>query len=331
MNGTSDRTGAPGSRRQDDIDLTEYGDALWRRRWMILATTVVCAVIALAATLARARSYEATLALLVSATSVDRDKQAQPVNAADYRPLLLSDAVAAAAVRELHLDRTPYMLTSFAPGTVSVDEVRGTNVLRLSVDFADPKAAADIANAIARHAVEAARSASADRAAQARDGFRDELAHQRARLDDAEAKLAAYRDEAQIETLENDVEAILDRHRRAAQAAAGRLDGTQLRPLTLLHERQAKLRRLETDRDVAEEVYRQVAIRYEMAQVEVASPSVPLQVMGWAVVPDRPLPSGSLRNAILSGLFGFCLSVLIVLFAQAVGSAARRHTPAASV
>ncbi len=329
MNGTSDPTRGPLSKRHDDIDLSEYGYALWQRRWVILATAFVCAVIALAVTMTRARGYEAQLALIVSEAKLDdREKQQHQVNAADYRPLLMSDAIAATVVRELHLDRAPYLLSTLPAGVVSVDDVRGANVLQLSVDFGDPKAAADIANAIARHAVEVTRRVSADEALQARDVIKQQLDEQQARLNDAEAKLAAYRNEAQIEALESDVDAMLARRRQSgSQVTAGRLDRAELPQLTLLHERQAKLRRLETERDIAEEIYRQVATRYDLARVQVASRSTQLQVLGWAVPPERPLPRGGLRNAILAGLFGFCMSVLIVLFAQAVRSATRRHAP----
>jgi uncharacterized protein involved in exopolysaccharide biosynthesis len=90
-----------------------------------------------------------------------------------------------------------------------VDEVRGTNMLRVTVRFPDPELAAKIANGVARHAVEVAKKVSGDEAIQAKDLIGHQVKLARDRLDEADAKLKAYREEAQIEALKEDVRAAL--------------------------------------------------------------------------------------------------------------------------
>jgi len=334
MNAMANEHGTPGQQRgepapgrRDEIDLAEYGAALWRRRRLLLVAPVACAAVAFVVTMAGPRTYEAQLTLMVNVTKPnDADKDTRVVTPSDFEPIVQSAAVAAAVIRELHLDRPPYSLASnFRPGTLSVGQVQTANLLRLTVRFPDPNLVAQIANRIGAHAVELARKVSADEAIQARDTIGQQIEQQKARLDEAEARLRAYRDEAQIEALQQDVEAALEKRRREVQ----HVDGKKLPELTALYDRQMKLDRLQVDRDLAQKLYFEAASRYEIARVQVATQSAQLQVIDLAVPPDRPVSRGVVRNTAIAGLLAFCIVAVVALLAHAVTTAARRHPPAA--
>ena len=318
MNRTPD-DGIPGGMLRptaNEMDLTDYVLALWRRRWWIVGAAVACAAVALAIGLAGGRTYQAQMTLIVSEAKLDdRDKEPRPIEAVNFKPYLEGASVTHDVARALHLDTAP---------DVSVEGVRATNLLRLTVQYSDPQVAADFANRVAEHGVESARKVNADQAVEARDTIKDQLDQQRALLDEAEAKLKAYRDEAQIEALENDVSAALDRRRGASERG-------KVPQLSQLYERETRLRRLEMERDFAERMYLDIASRYQLARVQVASRGAQLQIMDRAVAPVAPLPRGIKRNVALAGMLGFCLAVVIVLFAQALQAATRRQAPLAQV
>ncbi len=85
-----------------------------------------------------------------------------------------------------------------------------------------------------------------------------------------------------------------------------KLGGTELRELTSLYERQLELTRLEQDYDLAQNVYRDVALKYERARTDVLGTIPRLQIVDEAIQPDRPLSRGRLRWLLLglaAGLF----------------------------
>lgn len=101
--------------------------------------------------------------------------------------------------------------------------------------------------------------------------------------------------------------------RAKAQMTARQLDGTQLPRLTEMYAKEALLARLETDRDLAKNVYEQVSRSYESARLLVAARSSGLQILTRGIAPDRPEPRRTSRNLLIGTLTGFLVSSFLVL------------------
>jgi uncharacterized protein involved in exopolysaccharide biosynthesis len=117
-------------------------------------------------------------------------------------------STAAAVMREVGLDKPPNAMrpSDFLENVMSVSEVRGTNLMRVTVVHTEPQMAATMANLIARHAVDGARTVSAREAEHARDMIGKQVTEARRRLDEADTRLRTFKKEAQIEAVKKDVE-----------------------------------------------------------------------------------------------------------------------------
>jgi uncharacterized protein involved in exopolysaccharide biosynthesis len=194
----------------DDVDFGRYVVALWRRIWLIVLVGACCAAAtALALTIFRASSYRASSMLAVSGSKVG-EQAAPSVSAAYFRPLIESYTLAASVVEELQLGGEPLSMTpeSFL-SALSVEEVRGSNLLRIDVTLRAPELAAKAANRVAEMAVESARRLSQNEAVQARDDIQVELDQSRNRLKEAAERLQSFKSAAQIELTKEDVDAML--------------------------------------------------------------------------------------------------------------------------
>lgn len=199
------------SARGDQVDLADYLSAVWDHRALIAVVTLACMGAALVFSLTGPRLYEATLTLAVNQSKTGEQVATQQVTAASFRPLVESRATAAAVIQELGLDKPPYYVspTQFLSGIIAVEELRGTNLIRLAARFEHPELAAKIAGRVAEHAVALVQRASADEATQARDLIKVQLDQVRTRFYDMNAKLLAYREQAQVEGVKEDVDAIM--------------------------------------------------------------------------------------------------------------------------
>jgi uncharacterized protein involved in exopolysaccharide biosynthesis len=209
--------------QNDKVDLAEYASAIRRYRTLIMVTTLACMSAALVFSLVGPRSYEAMLTLAVNQSktggtgliaqhqSGDEVVASQGLGPANFRWLFESRAMAFVVIRELGLDKPPYRVTpsQFLSGVISVEEIRSTNLIRLVARSEDPELAVKIAERVAQHAVATVRSASASEATQARDLIKGQLDQIKARFDEANAKLLAYREQAQVEGVKKDVDAIM--------------------------------------------------------------------------------------------------------------------------
>jgi uncharacterized protein involved in exopolysaccharide biosynthesis len=96
------------------------------------------------------------------------------------------------------------------------------------------------------------------------------------------------------------------------------LEDANLPLLSQLYESQRRIARLETDLEIARDVYVDVATRYEQARVQVASRSARLLVIDPAVPPTMPISRHLLRNLVLGAVAGLLLAILYVLSSRTI-------------
>jgi uncharacterized protein involved in exopolysaccharide biosynthesis len=187
--------------------LADYLAQLWRARFFLVAVAIAAGAAMFALSLSGPRVYESTVTFAVTQSKIGEGTQAI-AGTASFRPMVESLSTAAAVMREVGLDKPPNAMrpSDFLENVMSVSEVRGTNLMRVTVVHTDPQMAATMANSIARHAVDGARTVSAREAEHARDMIGKQVTEARRRLDEADTRLRTFKKEAQIEAVKKDVE-----------------------------------------------------------------------------------------------------------------------------
>jgi len=106
--------------------------------------------------------------------------------------------------------------------------------------------------------------------------------------------------------------------RRRTRLGALQLDAKEQSKLTELYRKEAELSRLQTEYAVAEKSYTEIAARYDVARLQVASRSSQLQLVDRAIVPSAPTPRHLLRESAFAFLAGGTLMAVLVLLSQAL-------------
>jgi protein tyrosine kinase modulator len=105
-----------------------------------------------------------------------------------------------------------------------------------------------------------------------------------------------------------------------------KIDADKQAKLSLLYQRETELARLQTEYEVSRALYLDVSTRYEQARIQVVGRSSQLQVIDFALPPDRPASPKVLRNTVVALVAGFLLTMIGVLLYGSVGSALARET-----
>jgi uncharacterized protein involved in exopolysaccharide biosynthesis len=231
-----DETGPPPMRGTEPLSLADYVTLVWRFKVFVVAAAIVAGVTMFAKSMTGPRVYESTVTFAVTQSKIGEGGQAVASTAA-FRPMVESLSTAAAVIHEMGLDKPPTNMrpSEFMDRVMSVSEVRGTNLMRVTVVSTDPTLAATMANGVADHAVQVARNVSATETVHARDMIREQVDLARGRLDQSDARLREYKQQAQVEAVKKDVEAQL----------VGR--GSLLDLLVSIASEKAKLARMEQD------------------------------------------------------------------------------------
>ena len=168
------------------MELRDYINVIRARKWVIIQAVVIVTLVAALFSLVQPKAYEGTAEILISekdtASAILGNSlplSAQPERALQTEVQLVQiRPVAEAAIKQLNLQETSEELLKH----VSVDAVSQTNIVRVTASDADPKRAAQIANAVADYYVRSARDAQREAIAAAADEVQK-------RLDDARTQI----------------------------------------------------------------------------------------------------------------------------------------------
>lgn len=138
--------------KEIELDVISLFKTLWRRKFSILSTALIFALVALGySTFVAKKTYQSTSRIYVVSRQnqennalTNQDLQAGSYLVKDYREIILSQNVLSQAIEELKLDMTPGELSK----KVSVAVPTDTRILSITASDADPKEAARIANGL---------------------------------------------------------------------------------------------------------------------------------------------------------------------------------------
>lgn len=282
-----------------DSSHTELGaflEAMWRRRWGVVAGTVAAMLIGLVAFFVVPEQYEAKARLVVAeyhmreALTGDDGREtfeALVSSRNTYAALVNSPTIARSIVEEHDLGAELDLTVDELLESVDVQLISNTAVLELTVELPDAEIAREVALSFAEKGAALSREINdADRGR-----AEDVLA---ARLQVAEAELDRL--EKQIAEL---------------QSTTG--------------EPSPRLQRLQAEFETAIASRGDIAQRLNSSEITVVSQIGELVVVDEPLVPEEPSSPGALMMLLGAGFLGFVLALLVAGLAAGMESTSRRH------
>ncbi len=198
----------------DETSLMDYLKVLWKWKRLILGGTLLCMILAAIISLLMPKVYRATALLLITDPKIEGTWATGTIRLppiGTYVEMIKSQGVATRAIEKLGLDNPPYQLTSedLVNEILSVESMRGTNLIRIASEYKDPEKARDIANVVAITAVELNRTLNEGEAVRSRDFLKTQLDEASQALAKAEQELLAFKETAEIDKLRKEVEILL--------------------------------------------------------------------------------------------------------------------------
>jgi non-specific protein-tyrosine kinase len=192
------------------LELKHYASHLWRWSWLIALSALVAGAATFVVSSRMVPIYQATTTLLINAAPIaSRAQDAGPSESMmrTYATLLQTRPVLEAVVAELQLP----MDAGDVDALVSVTPVRMTQLLSVNAQSTDAQLAADIANELARVAIQQNRELQAERYAVSKQSIQQELARVQEEID--RASIALDGPGAQLSPERNRLQDLLGQYR----------------------------------------------------------------------------------------------------------------------
>ena len=250
-NDVTARAAAPppaSSRAADEIDLLAYARACWRHRYALLIVGLVVATLTYVINRRMTPTYEVTFRLMASEPRIGNEPEPAS-NVVAFRELVESPNLIASLLEEFQLDRPPHNLTpqEFIEGHLSVDVIRDSTIIVVAVRLTDQETLVRLARRYAARVVETAQALNTEGIDFTAKRIKEQRDAALARLAEADRALQDYREQAQVELLERDVDTMLERRPEAldlaVQIQAARARVRQGEEELARHERTRNVRR----------------------------------------------------------------------------------------
>ncbi|HWP47320.1 MAG TPA: Wzz/FepE/Etk N-terminal domain-containing protein [Candidatus Limnocylindrales bacterium] len=195
----------------DETSLMDYLKVLWKWKYLIIGGTLLCMILAAIISLLMPKVYRATALLLITDPKIGGNVGVRLPPIETYVGIIKSQTVAKEILEKFSLDKPPYNLTleSLMDGMISVVPLRGTNLIRINVEYTNPEKARDIANMVAVSAVELNKALNEDETVKSRDFLKTQLDEASEALAKAEQELLAFKETSEIDKLRKEVEILL--------------------------------------------------------------------------------------------------------------------------
>ena len=193
---------------EEIIYLDWYVRAIQRRWLLIFAGAILGGVIAFWFVISQPLKYEGVTTLLVVPPSVPGGAQ---INPATFRAFVENASLVAQVISELKLGDGEHAFTpqKFLQEALIVEEVRGTNIVRIRVTLYDRNTAAEASRRLASNAIVLTQSISQQDGAAIQGQVQEHLADAERRRANAEKDLSTYKQSAQLDLVKEDADAQL--------------------------------------------------------------------------------------------------------------------------
>jgi uncharacterized protein involved in exopolysaccharide biosynthesis len=212
----------------DEMTLGDFVRPLWINRYMIASLGLLFGLAAGIYSGLLRPTYEATAVLrVIESKSVEK---AEPARAENFRPLLENKTIAAGLIEEFSLvDESRFKWGGgnqaihpdrFVGSVLNVDQVVGTNLLRVRVALGSPELAAKVANTLVERAIELNRRINQQEVVEARDFIKSQLDEAIVRVERVKSELVVTRQRSQVDALKSDAYGMLGMRARLLELQA---------------------------------------------------------------------------------------------------------------
>jgi capsular exopolysaccharide synthesis family protein len=274
--------GAPAVQGQRHVSIGEIWRVILKWWWLIAGIILACVLAAFAISSLIQPVYRATTTLEVNREGV------QPVQMGELQPMQIQDReflntqagllqsrqLAERVARTLNLANDPSVISADLPpasrekaaaglvaGSMKVEPVRDSRLLRLSIEHTSPELAARIANSFTENFIRSSLERRFENNRYAREFLEQRLAQTRRRLEDSERQLVAYARQQGIVT--TNVDSGTGSNGRTEQP----IDAASLEAVN------SALQQARTERITAEQRFRQAQVNRNTTEV-LANPTV---------------------------------------------------------
>ena len=201
---------------EHEPELIDYLLVLWRWKTLIVLGTVVAAAAALAVSFVMPKVYEATTTLMVLKSKFGSDQLLGPqqlaFTAKTYEGIVKNSGALSEALVKFKLTQPPYNLKRRDfQRLVDINAVKDTALLTLSVELGEPQLAADVANFLAQRAIGLNDRLNQGEVGESHTFMETQVDRTAASMKEAQAALATFEKEADIEIVRKQEEVSLDR------------------------------------------------------------------------------------------------------------------------
>lgn len=190
-----------------ELNLLEHVGVLWRHRWVLVLVPLLAAIGGYGVSKRMTRIYVAEAKVWVTMPKFGTDTTAAVLYLGSFKALLENRELAADVIKELQV--TNLSPDDFVDGNLTVTNVRDSSIFVVAVRLPDAQLAARAANRLADRAVALALRLERQDSLAATDLIKQQVESARALMEDARTKRDAFRRQAQIELLKQDVETLL--------------------------------------------------------------------------------------------------------------------------
>jgi uncharacterized protein involved in exopolysaccharide biosynthesis len=269
------------------VEPLQFVRGLWRRRWLIVAATVVGTIAGLLISLGTPRLYEGPAKVLVPSLELGPGMQ---LTGSAYSAIVRGPTMAANIMREFRLDRPPDSLTAddFRRTRLSVAAMPDTNIAVITVRLADPGTAARVANRVAELSISMVKEMCDNGKVRQYEATQTALKDVQRRLDDAEKRM----------------DVVANRPGKKALASDARPDWQRLT---------AEIEALKARMSYLDLIVRMDGVsswtERSLSQLRIFDPALP---------PSGPIGTSTLRRVLAGGVAGYLLALVGVLFFDAL-------------
>ena len=198
---------------KNTIELMDYLRVIWKMKYMIIIGTLVCVILAGAASFLLPEIYQASVTFMVSEPKMAEVSNLRtapyfikyPIKT--YEGIIKNRSLIAKIIEKFKLDVAPYEMTlDDLNENIIVESSSDSKLIILKVEFPDPDLAQQIANELALLAINLNKTLTEKEAVDSRDLIKSQLEGARLKLDQAERALLDFQRTSQIESLKKELE-----------------------------------------------------------------------------------------------------------------------------
>ncbi len=191
---------------EEEIDLREYINVLLKRKGIIILIFLIAVITAtLVSYFVLKPVYEANVVIAVSKPKIENLFVVE-ISLEDYKNLIKDNEIEEELIRKLNLDKPPLELTTYElDRMLTVELPKGSNLIKMNLQFEDPKFTQDIINTWATLFVEKNKRLYFDEVKKAKIGVEDRLKSAEQDLFKIEEKVIKINKTSNVKMIEYEV------------------------------------------------------------------------------------------------------------------------------